>query len=77
MHNNSLVYKGIIKEFDENLDSVSVTRAMYKIINIENKYYFAEEISTGCIFPIYYGLKQGNIKMADHFSHLQSGKYFA
>lgn len=77
MHNNSLVYKGIIKEFDENLDSVSVTKAMYKIINIENKYYFAEEISTGCIFPIYYGLKQGNIKMADHFSHLQSGKYFA
>ena len=36
MHNNSLVYKGIIKEFDENLDSVSVTRAMYKIINIIN-----------------------------------------
>lgn len=75
--NSSLVYKGIIKEFDENLDTVSVIRAMYKIINIENKYYFAEEISTGCIFPIYYGLKQGTIRIANHFSHLQSGKYFA
>ena len=77
MHNNSLVYKGLIKEFDENLNSVSTISAMYKIINFENKYFFAEELSTGCIFPIYYATTKGTVRLVNHFSHLLAGKYFA
>ena len=48
-----MIYKGVIYEFDINNNTVSKLDVMYRIFNFDNIFFFAEEISTGCIFPVY------------------------
>jgi len=49
---------------------------MYRIRNIDNKYFFAEEISTGAIFPIYSLAGGKNTFSIRTLSYLEYGKYF-
>lgn len=42
---------------------------IFRIINVKNKYYFAEEISTGCIFPIYNCASTSNEAIGHNIEH--------
>ena len=76
---NTMIFRGVIKEFDGRFFEGHCERAMYRIINFDDLFFFAEEISTGCIFPIYRRLVQnGNVKGVNCYSsYLKYGKYYA
>lgn len=49
-----VIYKGYLYEFVNDSENNKQTQEIFfRLINFDNNYYFAEEISTGCIFPIY------------------------
>ena len=48
-----ILYKGYIREFDRNVNQTAKEEIIYRIININDIFFFAEEISIGCIFPVY------------------------
>lgn len=48
-----ILYKEYIREFDDNLNNKKIVEIIYRIISINDTLFFAEEISTGCIFPVY------------------------
>ncbi|MBQ9072777.1 MAG: ATP-dependent Clp protease ATP-binding subunit [Bacilli bacterium] len=52
-------------------------KIIFRLINFNNMYYFAEEISTGCIFPIFncVDTKEDESKLKT-FSYLKEGKNF-
>ena len=48
---------------------------IFRIINIQDKYYFAEEISTGCIFPIFNFVESKNDSekgLLNYYSYVRS-----
>lgn len=50
----NIIYKGYLYQYTSDVEpNVQKQEIYFRLINIENNYYFAEEISTGCIFPIY------------------------
>lgn len=53
-------------------------KIIFRLINIDNIYFFAEEIVTGAIFPIYCltECKSNYDVSLNIFSYLESGKYF-
>lgn len=56
----NIIYKGYLYQYTIDAESNNQKQEIYfRLINIENNYYFAEEISTGCIFPIYNQLDNG------------------
>ena len=79
---NDIMFKTNIREFDYKLDIKTKEEIIYRVISINNTYFFAEEISTGCIFPIYYfehvknnsSYKGGTIFQTH--SNVKYGKYF-
>ena len=46
-----MFYKGVITGLDLRFNTIEQSEAIYKIINFGDVYFFAQEISTGCIFP--------------------------
>ena len=48
------IFYGTLKEIDERNYICNYKDIMYRIINFNDTFFFAEEIATGCIFPIYY-----------------------
>lgn len=80
MNDNEIIYKGQIEEINRKTQRVSYnTTVFYRVINIDNRYFFAQEISTGTIFPIF-NINQEGFKN-DFFafnsqSYLRYGKYF-
>lgn len=49
---------------------------IFKLINIDNIHFFAEEISTGCIFPIYYVSPFEGRVFYQNISYVYSAKWF-
>ena len=72
---NNTIFKGYIKKINEELEIKKEEVIFFRIINIENKIFFAEEISTGAIFPIYY-FSDNFISSFSTHSHVKAGKYF-
>lgn len=83
--NDGTIYKGVLKEFTSRLESGKIIDIMYRIINFGDLYFFAEEISTGCIFPVYFishyngnnSFNCNSFGMVNHTSLLLIGKYYA
>lgn len=78
--NGETLYKGSISRIDDNLNAKAVQTIIYRLININNTYFFAEEITTGCIFPIY-NFSFSSEETKKHvrfqtFSYLRTGAYF-
>ena len=77
---NNCFMKEYIREFDGGLNQIKKEAVIYRIISIDNLYYYAEEISTGCIFPIYNFETVDNSYTGGTIFHTQSnvkiGKYF-
>ena len=57
----SHIYKFSTKGKEDNV--------IFRIVNVKNKYYFAEEISTGCIFPIYNFVRTSNEEIKHNIKH--------
>jgi len=82
--NNETIFEGCIIEIDSYLNMKSQDNIMFKIINFNNLFFFAEEISTGCIFPIYSiakrdeneSKKYNEYNLKNHNSYLSIGKYY-
>lgn len=71
-------FKGQITQIHTNLKVSHKKEIIYRLINFGNIYFFAEEISTGCIFPIYCFSSDNqstNIGFR-HYSYIRNGKYF-
>lgn len=71
------IYKSVIKLITHNRESNTNTKIMYRIKNVKG-YYFAEEISTGAIFPtytFYVPSKEKKFNMNTN-SYIKNGKYF-
>lgn len=50
----NIIYKGHLYQYTSDNEPNNEKQEIYfRLINVSNNYYFAEEISTGCIFPIY------------------------
>jgi len=64
--------KGSIYEFDSNQNFTLKDSIIFKVINVNNTYFFAQEISTNCIFPIFNYLDNAFYE----FSFLKEGKYY-
>lgn len=79
MKNEKTIFKGFLYKIDTNINEIKEEEIFYHIIKIDvdsNKYFFAEEISTGCIFPVFYS---ADIKRYASFfspSYLRYGNYF-
>ena len=73
-----MFYKSDICMIDSELYTNDHIEVICKIINFGDIYFFAQEISTGCIFPIYC-FKRLDDKSAGFVSasYLQFGKYYA
>lgn len=67
-----------IRQIDINLSSKTEEEIIFRIINFGNIYYFAQEISTGCIFPTYsFGANYTSTSMPVRtYSYIRLGKYF-
>ncbi len=50
---DDIIYKSYISEVTNDLQIVFSKKIYYRIINVDNTFFFAEEIATGAIFPIY------------------------
>lgn len=71
------VYKGIIKKIDCSLYTTDELSIFFRLINFNNNTFFAEEASTGCIFPIYcFTEREGNSFNFFTNSYLEHGLYF-
>lgn len=76
---NETYFKSKIRMINDSLYSIAGEEMIYRVINFGNIYFFAQEISTGCIFPTYcFSTDNGNNKNMNfkNFSYLKSGKYF-
>lgn len=72
------IFKAYITEYNSKFDYEETNEIIFRIVNFNNIYFFAEEISTGCIFPICTIDKSINNKESvifNQFSFLYSGKY--
>ena len=77
MIDEETIYKSVIKLITHNRESNTNTKIMYRIKNVKG-YYFAEEISTGAIFPtytFYVASKEKKFNMNTN-SYIKNGKYF-
>lgn len=73
-----MFYKGVIRSIDTNLITGEWIEAIYRIINFGDIYFFAQEISTGCIFPVYAFTSSKNIgNKFISLSHVEYGEYYA
>lgn len=73
------VYKGNIKKIDYRLQSSNELSIFFRIINFNNNIFFAEEVSTGCIFPVYCFKLRDESDFSYNFftsSYLERGMYF-
>lgn len=75
-----MFFKSTIQKFDRRLNMSEKKSVIYRVINFGNVYFFAQEISTGCIFPTYsFSVPNGKNDYDMRFrnySYLKSGKYF-
>ena len=79
MNDNEIIYRGIIVETNKELYQKDICTIFYRIVNIDNRYFFAQEISSGRIFPTFNLCKDGFDKNSFSFnteSYLRYGKYF-
>lgn len=53
MTTNEIFYKGDIEQIDYEYNKKTMEKIIFRVINVDGVHFFAEEISTGCIFPIY------------------------
>ena len=51
--NKDIYFKGHITIINNDLETTTSKDIIYRLINFNNMFFFAEEISTGCIFPTY------------------------
>lgn len=72
------VIKGKIRKINmQKRASEAIENIFFRIKKIDDLYYYAEEISTGSIFPIYNFIKNSDNKTILHtFSYIKSGEYF-
>lgn len=47
------IYKSYISEVTNSLEVIFTKEIFYRVINIDDTFFFAEEIATGAIFPVY------------------------
>lgn len=58
--NKEAIYKGYLYEYvNKSETNKKKYEIIFRLINLDNNYYFAEEISTGCVFPIYDKVENG------------------
>lgn len=84
MKDSDLIFKGDIFWIDTNVNLVPYQEILYRIVSVEQKHFFAQEISTGSIFPIFEFWDEKSFsdeKMNDYFriisnSYLKYGKFF-
>lgn len=78
MKNNETFFKGKIKRIDYCFDTYSVEDIIFRVVNVDGIYFFAEEITTGSIFPIYEFIGKRNSKgiLFKTTSYLENGRYF-
>lgn len=73
-----MFYKGVIRSIDTNLITGEGIEAIYRIINFADIYFFAQEISTGCIFPVYaFTSSKNNGNKFISLSYVEYGEYYA
>lgn len=78
---NETYFKGQITKINNSLETYHQNEIIYRIINFNNIYFFAEEISTGCIFPTYAFSKASDDNKKDYvkfrsLSYVSMGKYY-
>ena len=72
-------FKSNIRKINSSLDSTIEEQVIYRVINFGNIYFFAQEISTGCIFPIYSFSPNSVDRYKMSFkccSYIKNAKYF-
>jgi len=82
--NNQFIFKSYITTINRENETTSQKNTygemLFRIINIDDTYFIAEEISSGCIFPTYaFGNKQKSRNDGNSFNKfcpLSFGKYF-
>ena len=78
--NDSTVYWGLLEEISPDGDKISSEYICYRLINIDDMYFYAEEITTGCIFPIcsYYEQTREYSRLTSirQQSNLKKGQYY-
>ena len=77
---NMLFKSQIIKIDEDNNVERTGTNIIYRIINFNNMYFFAQEITTGCIFPLYCFKKNSHNNDTrqnfNSFSYITKGSYY-
>ena len=77
---NMLFKSQIIKIDEDNKTERTGTNIIYRIINFNNMYFFAQEITTGCIFPLYCFRKNSHNNDTrqnfNSFSYITKGSYY-
>lgn len=77
MKKTDTYFKGKIQKINYEFSCSSIEEIIFRIISINDTYFFAEEITTNCIYPIYEFTKgNGDKILFKTTSYLQSGKYF-
>jgi len=80
--NDGTVYKGAIYKFKCNLTNEEQNEVFFRIYSFNGAFFFAEEISTGCIFPVFafspLNLNEENFSGYNFItnSYLNKGSYF-
>lgn len=74
MKNNETIFKGKITNINHNGYTESIEDVLFRVISVDNIYFFAEEIITGAIFPVYEYVSRitGNIPIKSN-SYLETG----
>jgi len=70
---SNLMY--IVVDENDRIQKENTEMIMFRVIEL-NGYYFAEEIVTGCIFPICNIYQTGSIKAFKEFSGISIGRYY-
>ncbi len=70
---SNLMY--IVVDENDRIQKKDTEMIMFRVIEL-NGYYFAEEIVTGCIFPICNIYQTGSIKAFKEFSGISIGRYY-
>lgn len=76
---NETFFKSSIRKIDSDLNITSEEQVIYRVINFGNLYFFAQEISTGCIFPVYSFGPNGDDHTRVSFrcnSYIKNAKHF-
>lgn len=77
---SNIFFKSKMRNIDARLTTTHEKEMIYRIINFGDVYFFAQEISTGCIFPTYCFTGKDEKNYNDvrfrSYSYLKNGKYF-